>query len=166
MATEQCIGERSPWKQPRLSRNLQGMSIVLCGVDDTEAGTSVMAAAKAAAERAGTAVVLTYVTTSHWGANVPAFHADTDETRRVIEYGPPADRILAVADSHEAGLIVLGTRAKRWWPSVARRVVKRARCPVMIVGPAADPAAEPLTRPRFERALLAAADAPVVVVPT
>ena len=76
MATEQCIGERSPWKQPRLSRNLQGMSIVLCGVDDTEAGTSVMAAAKAAAERAGTAVVLTYVSTSHWGANVPAFHAD------------------------------------------------------------------------------------------
>src|SRR3954464_15844452 len=94
MATEQCIGERSPWKQPRLSRNLQGMSIVLCGVDDTEAGTSVMAAAKAAAERAGAAVLLTSGPAGHWGANVRAFHADTDETRRVIEYGPPADRIL------------------------------------------------------------------------
>ena len=141
------------------------MSIVLCGVDDTEAGTSVMAAAKAAAERAGAAVVLTHVSTSHWGANVPAFHADEEQTPRVVEYGPPADRILAVADSHEAGLIVLGTRAKRWWPSVARRVVKRAHCPVMIVGPAADPAAEPVTRPRFDRALLASAVTPVVVVP-
>src|SRR3954469_15058787 len=139
MATEQCIGERSPWKPPRLSRNLQGMSIVLCGVDDTEAGTTVMAAAKAAAERAGAPLVLTHVSTSHWGANVPAFHADGDATRRVVEHGPPAQRILAVADGHGAELIVVGTRAKRF-NSVARHIVKRARCPVMIVGPAADPA--------------------------
>jgi len=141
------------------------MSIVLCGVDDTEAGTAVMAAAKAAAERAGASVVLTHVSTSHWGANVPAFHADAQQTPRVVEYGPPADRILAVADSHSAGMIVVGTRAKRWRPSVARRIVKRASCPVMIVGPAADPAAEPVTRPGFDRSLLQRADAPVVVVP-
>jgi nucleotide-binding universal stress UspA family protein len=141
------------------------MSIVLCGVDDTEAGTAVMAAAKAAAERAGAAVVLTHVSTSHWGANVPAFHADEHDTKRVIEYGPPADRLLAVADGFAAGMIVVGTRAKRWRPSVARRIVKRASCPVMIVGPAADPAAEPVTRPRFDRSLLQRADAPVVVVP-
>jgi nucleotide-binding universal stress UspA family protein len=142
------------------------MSIVLCGVDDTEAGTAVMAAAKAAAERAGASVVLTHVSTSHWGANVPAFHADEHATRRVVEYGPPADRILAVADSHAAGMIVVGTRAKRWRLSVARRIVKRARCPVMIVGPAADPAAEPVLRPRFDRAVLERANAPVVVVPS
>jgi nucleotide-binding universal stress UspA family protein len=141
------------------------MSIVLCGVDDTEAGTAVMAAARAAAERAGTSVVLTHVSTSHWGARVPAFQADPHATPRVVEYGPPVDRILAVASSHAAALIVVGTRAKRWRPSVARRLVKRARCPVMIVGPAADPAAEPVTRPRFDRGLLARADAPVVVVP-
>jgi len=30
---------------------LERMSIVLCGVDDTEAGTAVMTAAKAAAQR-------------------------------------------------------------------------------------------------------------------
>jgi nucleotide-binding universal stress UspA family protein len=140
------------------------MSIVLCGVDDTEAGTAVMAAAKAAAERAGAPVVLTYVSTSHWGEEIPAFQADDDETRRVVEYGQPAQRLLALADANEARLIVLGTRARRW-RSVARRVTKQARCPVMIVGPAADPLAEPVTRPRFDRAHLAVAPAPVVVSP-
>jgi nucleotide-binding universal stress UspA family protein len=140
------------------------MSIVLCGVDDTEAGTTVMTAAKAAAERAGTPLVLTHVSTSHWGANVPAFHADAGATERVVEHGPPAQRILAVADGHGAELIVLGTRAKRWG-SVARHVAKRANCPVMIVGPAADPAAEPVTRTGFDRAVLRCAPTPVVVLP-
>jgi nucleotide-binding universal stress UspA family protein len=140
------------------------MSIVLCGVDDTEAGTTVMTAAKAAAERAGTPLVLTHVSTSHWGANVPAFHADGEATERVVEHGPPAQRILAVANGHGAELIVLGTRAKRWG-SVARHVAKHARCPVMIVGPAADPEAEPVTRPDFDRAHLRRAKTPVVVFP-
>jgi nucleotide-binding universal stress UspA family protein len=140
------------------------MSIVLCGVDDTEAGTMVMTAAKAAAERTGAPLVLTHVSTSHWGANVPAFLADGDTTQRVVEHGPPAQRILAVANGHAAELIVLGTRAKRWG-SVARHVAKHARCPVMIVGPAADPEAEPVTRPDFDRAHLRRAKTPVVVVP-
>ena len=124
-----------------------------------------MTAAKAAAERAGAPLVLTHVSTSHWGANVPAFHADADETARVVEHGPPAQRILAVADGHDAALIVLGTRAMRWRASVARHVAKRARCPVMIVGPHADPEAEPVTRPAFDRALPGARKTPVVVVP-
>jgi nucleotide-binding universal stress UspA family protein len=144
------------------------MNIVLCGVDDTEAGITVMAAAKAAASRAGerVAVVLTHVATSHWGADVPAFHADAGETARVVEHGPPAQRILAVADGHDAAMIVLGTRALRWRPSTARRVVRRAHCPVLVVGPRADPAAEPVTRSRFERGFLARASAPVLVVPS
>jgi nucleotide-binding universal stress UspA family protein len=145
---------------------LAGMSIVLCGVDDTEAGTTVMAAAKAAAERAGAPLVLAHVATSHWGANVPAFHADAGETARVVEHGPPAQRILAVAGGHDAAMIVLGTRASRWRASVARRVARRAPCPVMIVGPQADPAAEPVSRPAFDRGFLRTAPAPVVVVPT
>jgi nucleotide-binding universal stress UspA family protein len=145
---------------------LRRMSIVLCGVDDTEAGTTVMTAAKAAAQRAGAPLVLTHVSTSHWGANVPAFHADADDTARVVEHGPPAQRILAVADGHAASLIVVGTRALRWRASVARRVTKRASCPVMIVGPHADPEAEPVTRPAFDRGFLQTAKAPVVVVPS
>ena len=140
------------------------MSIVLCGVDDTEAGTAVMAAAKAAAERAGAPVVLTYVSTTLWGEEIPAFQADGGQTPRVVEYGSPAQRLLAVADAHGAGLIVLGTRARRW-RSVARRVAEQARCPVMIVGPSADPLAEPVARPRFDRGHVATALAPVVVAP-
>jgi nucleotide-binding universal stress UspA family protein len=144
---------------------LKRMSIVLCGVDDTEAGTTVMTAAKAAAERAGAPLLLTHVSTSHWGANVPAFHADGDATDRVVEHGPPAQRILAVADGHDASLIVLGTRALRWRASVARHVARRARCPVMIVGPHADPQAEPVSHPTFDRSYLQSAKTPVVVVP-
>jgi len=144
---------------------LERMSIVLCGVDDTEAGTAVMTAAKAAAQRAGAPLLLTHVSTSHWGANVPAFHADADATERVVEHGPPAQRILAVATGHGASLIVLGTRAMRWRASVARHVARRASCPVMIVGPSADPQAEPVTRPTFDRAFLQTARTPVVVVP-
>ena len=151
-------------ESPANAAQAVGMSIVLCGVDDTEAGTAVLTAAKAAAERVRAPLVLTHVSTSHWGANVPAFKADGDATERVVEHGPPAQRILAVADGHGAKLIVLGTRAKRWG-SVARHVVKRARCPVMIVGPAADPEAAPVTRPAFDRAHLRHAKAPVVVVP-
>ncbi|WP_028063057.1 universal stress protein [Solirubrobacter soli] len=142
------------------------MSVVLCGVDDTEAGTTVMTAAKAAAQRAGAPLLLTHVSSSHWGANVPAFHADGDETLRVVEHGPAVQRILAVADGHDAALIVLGTRALRWRASVARRVAKRANCPVMIVGPQADPAAEPVSRPAFDRGFLQTAKTPVVVSPT
>jgi nucleotide-binding universal stress UspA family protein len=141
------------------------MSIVLCGVDDTEAGTAVLAAAKAAARRAGARLLLTHVATTHWGIDVPAFHADADETARVVEHGPPAHRILALADGSGAELIVLGTRARRLRPSVARAVVKRAGCPVLIVGPAADPEAEPETLAAFDRAHLRRATAPVVVHP-
>jgi nucleotide-binding universal stress UspA family protein len=151
-------------ESPANTPHAGGMSIVLCGVDDTEAGTTVMTAAKAAAERSGAPLVLTHVATSHWGANVPAFHADAGATQRVVEHGPPAQRILAIADGHDAELIVLGTRAKRF-NSVAKHVVKRARCPVMIVGPAADPEAEPVTRPGFDRGLLRSSKTPVVVVP-
>jgi nucleotide-binding universal stress UspA family protein len=142
------------------------MSVVLCGVDDTDAGTRVMTAAKAAAQRAGTPLVLTHVSTSHWGANVPAFHADDDETARVVEHGPPAQRILAVADGHGAALIVLFSRPQLWLARVSRPVTNRARCPVMIVGPQADPAAEPVSRPAFDRGFLQTARTPVVVAPT
>src|SRR3954452_16819667 len=151
-------------ESPANAPHAAGMSIVLCGVDDTEAGTTVMAAAKAAARRANTPLVLTHVSTSHWGGNVPAFHADGGTTTGIVEHGPPAQRILAVAEGHAAELIVLGTRARRLRASVARHVAKRAGCPVMIVGPAADPEAEPVTRPGFDRRVLEHARTPVVVL--
>lgn len=138
-------------------------TIVLCGVDATDAGTTVLTAAKAAAARTGTPLLLTHVVTTAWGATIPAFQADED-SERLVEHGPPGARLLAVANGHGAELIVLGTRAKRW-RSVARQVSRRASCPVMIVGPVADPRAEAVTAQSFNRAQLRSSPVPVVVLP-
>jgi nucleotide-binding universal stress UspA family protein len=138
-------------------------TIVLCGVDGTDTGTTVLTAAKAAAARSGAPLLLTHVVTSLWGASIPAFQAD-EESERLVEHGPPGARLLAVAAGHGAELIVIGTRAKRW-RSVARHVTKRAQCPVMIVGPAADPEAPAVEAKSFDRAQLRSSPVPVVVLP-
>ena len=88
------------------------------------------------------------------GQPIPAFTADS-EAERLVDHGPVGPRLLAVAEARGAAMIVLGTRGKRW-QSVARYVAKRATCPVMIVGPAADPEGEAVTRPAFDRASCAA----------
>jgi nucleotide-binding universal stress UspA family protein len=133
--------------------------LVLCGVDGTEAGTAVMTAAKAT----GAPVLLVHIANDLWGKKVPAFVEDT-ETERLVDHGPVGPRLLRLAEANDAGMIVLGTRARRW-PSVARHVTAHATCPVMIVGPAADPEAEAVTRPAFDRALLRRSPVPVVVLP-
>ena len=133
--------------------------LVLCGVDSTDAGTTVMAAAKAT----GAPLLLVHVSNSLWGTQIPAFTADIG-TQRLVDHGPVGPRLLTIAEAHGAGMIVLGTRARRW-QSVARYVAKRASCPVMIVGPAADPEAEAVTRPAFDRGLLRRSPVPVVVLP-
>ena len=53
-------------------------TIVLCGVDETDAGTKVLTAAKAASQRSGAPLLLTHVVTSLWGADIPAFKVDDD----------------------------------------------------------------------------------------
>ena len=133
--------------------------LVLCGVDTTDAGTTVIAAAKAA----GGPLLLVHVSNSLWGREIPAFAADTG-SERLVDHGPVGPRLLTIAKARGAGMIVLGTRGKRW-QSVARYVAQRASCPVMIVGPAADPEAEAVTRPAFDRALLRRSPVPVVVLP-
>ena len=133
--------------------------LVLCAVDGTEAGTTVMTAAKAT----GAPVLLVHIANDLWGRTVPAFLEDPDADR-LVEHGPVGPRLLRVAEACKAEMIVLGTRAKRW-QSVARHVAARASCPVMIVGPAADPEAEAVTRPAFDRALLRRSPVPVVGLP-
>jgi nucleotide-binding universal stress UspA family protein len=135
------------------------VSIVLCCVDDTDAGTAV----RTAGEATGAPLLLVHVANSLWGSKIPAFSADA-EAERHVEHGPVGPRLLAVAEARGAAMIVLGTRAKRW-QSVARYVAKRARCPVMIVGPAADPEGEAVTRPAFDRAFLRRSPVPVVITP-
>jgi nucleotide-binding universal stress UspA family protein len=116
-------------------------TIVLAGVDATPAAAAVVAAAKASAERAGASVLLAHSVTTAWGATIPAFQ-EHEDTPRVVEHGPPGARILAAARGHGAGLIVVGARGRgRLRPSVSRAVVAGAACPVIVVGPSADPEA-------------------------
>jgi len=60
-------------------------------------------------------------------------------------WGDPADEILEYAARHEIDLIVCGTHGRRGWNhlvmgSVAERVVRLARCPVLTVRAEAGPA--------------------------
>ena len=115
-------------------------------MDAADNALTVIAAARATAERSGAPLLLAHAVTSMWDADVPAFQTDDEEPPRIVEYGPPAICLLAAADRRDAGLIVLGTRglgrvAGVFRGSVTRKVTRRAHCPVMIVGPAADPEA-------------------------
>lgn len=134
--------------------------LVLCAVDRTATGTTVLDAAKAT----GGPVLMAHVANSLLESKVPAFMAD-EGTERVVGHGPTGPALLAIARKRQAALIVLGTRGRKWG-SVARYVAKRASCPVMVVGPKADPTAEPLTRPAFDRGLLRSASSPVIIAPS
>jgi hypothetical protein len=87
---------------------------------------------------------------------------ENPDTDRHIEHGPTGDGLLRAAARHQPELIVIGTRGRRW-PSVARYVVRRAPCPVLVVGPEADPTAAPVTHDAFDRGFLRRATAPVLI---
>jgi nucleotide-binding universal stress UspA family protein len=134
--------------------------LVLCAVDQTEAGMTVLDAAKAT----GAPVLMAHVFNSLLDSKIPAFLADT-ETERVIEHGPTGPGLLHLARKHEAAMIVLGTRAKPF-NSIARYVAKRAPIPVLVVGPNADPGAAAVQRDGFDRSFLRRATAPVLIAPS
>jgi nucleotide-binding universal stress UspA family protein len=131
--------------------------LVLCAVDRTETGTKVLDAAKAT----GVPVLMAHVANSLLDSTIPAFIADP-ETERVVAHGPTGPQLLSLARTRQVSLIVVGTRGKLL-NSVARYVAKRAHCPVLVVGPKADPAAEPITRPAFDRGLVRSAATPVLI---
>jgi nucleotide-binding universal stress UspA family protein len=63
---------------------------------------------------------------------------NVSEAQRRVHVGEPADQILEVAEEIDAALIVIPSRGKvglrRWMiGSVAERVVRRARCPVLVL---------------------------------
>ena len=134
--------------------------LVLCAVDQTDAGTTVLDAAKAT----GAPVLMAHVFNSLLDSKIPAFLAD-DDTERVVSHGPTGPSLLLLAAKHEAAMIVVGTRAKAL-TSIARYVAKRATVPVLVVGPAADPHAPVVQRDGFDRAFLRRATAPVLIAPS
>jgi nucleotide-binding universal stress UspA family protein len=53
-------------------------------------------------------------------------------------WGDPSDEVLKYADCHDIDLVVCGTHGRRGWNhfmmgSVAERIVRLARCPVLTV---------------------------------
>jgi nucleotide-binding universal stress UspA family protein len=119
--------------------------VVVCGVDGTDGALRVIAAASATAGRARAPLLLAHVVRSTWESRVPAFRLDA-VTPRVVAYGAPGPRLLAVAEGRGAGLIVVGSRVLgrlrgRFSSRVSRYLARRARCPVMIVPASADPEA-------------------------
>ena len=119
--------------------------LVLCGVDGTHDARSVVTAAKATAERVGSPLLLLHSLRSTWDASVPAFK-DDHGTARFVTHGPPGPALIAAAHRRDASLLVVGTRgpdrrSRLPWGSVSRHVARRARCPVMIVPPSANPEA-------------------------
>lgn len=64
--------------------------------------------------------------------------ANLGEARRRVQFGDPATEIIDVAREIDADVIVIPSRGKtglrRWMiGSVAERVVRRARCPVLVL---------------------------------
>ena len=62
--------------------------------------------------------------------------ADGIETQYVVEFGPPADRIVEYALENDIDLIVMGTHGRTGLKrailgSVAEQVVRKADCPVL-----------------------------------
>ena len=62
------------------------------------------------------------------------------ETQYVVEFGPPADRIVEFAAENEIDLIVMGTHGRTGIKrailgSVAEQVVRKAECPVLALKP-------------------------------
>lgn len=130
----------------------------MCAVDRSEDGKKVLDAAKAT----GGQVLAVHVANSMLGTSVPAMMEDGGQTERHIEHGPTGDGLLRAAARHEPELIVIGTRA-RVWPSTARWLARRAPCPLLVVGPNADPTAEPVKHDGFDRRLLRRSTAPVLI---
>jgi nucleotide-binding universal stress UspA family protein len=133
--------------------------IVLLPFDFSDAASEALATARELITRPEQLVVLHVIVPLE--TNSPAFivgeldvdelraHADTElakvlsnagigEAARRVVVGDPADEILAVAQEIDAAVIVMPSRGKvglrRWMVgSVAERVVRRARCPVLVL---------------------------------
>ena len=65
------------------------------------------------------------------------------DARGVVVVGYAAEEILALAESEQADIIVMGTRGRKGidlilFGSVAEKVVKNATCPVLTIRPTDD----------------------------
>jgi nucleotide-binding universal stress UspA family protein len=117
--------------------------LVICGIED-ENGAGVARVARELAERYGLPLLYVHVLD---GA------ADAEEALRLlgttvapgtgelaVEYGHPADQLVALAHERDASFLVVGNHGPRssLLGSVSADVSRRAPCPVIVVPPDAE----------------------------
>jgi nucleotide-binding universal stress UspA family protein len=111
---------------------------VICGVDDSSARGAVEVA-RDLAERYELPLVFVHVL-DRADAGVgrdqlvdaaPAIH----HSHVVVDYGHPADRLVTLAQEHQASFVVLGNHGPRssLLGSISADVARRATCPVVVV---------------------------------
>ncbi len=139
---------------------------ILCALDLSDQSQQVAEYATMLAKMAGASIVAVYAAptlTQYTGFHVPPNTIDnfvgeivsgaersmTDfvaenfqgvEARGVVVVGYAAEEILALAESEQVDLIVMGTRGRKGidlilFGSVAEKVVKNATCPVLTIRP-------------------------------
>ena len=111
---------------------------ILCALDLSDQSESVAEYAVMLAKMSGASIVAVYAAptlTQYTGFGVDA--------RGVVVVGYAAEEILALAESEQADIIVMGTRGRKGidlilFGSVAEKVVKNATCPVLTIRPTDD----------------------------
>lgn len=142
---------------------------ILCALDLSDQSESVAEYAVMLAKMSGASIVAVYAAptlTQYTGFHVPPNTIDnfvgeivsgaersmTDfvsehfigvDARGVVVVGYAAEEILALAESEQADIIVMGTRGRKGidlilFGSVAEKVVKNATCPVLTIRPTDD----------------------------
>jgi nucleotide-binding universal stress UspA family protein len=141
-----------------------GMQAIVCAVDQSDTTDEVVRVAQALATALGGRLVLVHVAPPTEAPGVSAAPAgqerlreeeladarahlqdvavrlDAGDVEQRVELGPPADRIVAIADEENAALVVIGSRGRgdvksALLGSVSHGVLSRATCPVVVVPP-------------------------------
>jgi nucleotide-binding universal stress UspA family protein len=125
---------------------------IVCGVDDSESARGAARVARGLSAQLGSRLIFVCVlddgsSEREISAVAARLHHLADGATEVdcgaqwlVEVGHPADRLLAVAEKEAANLIVVGSTGQRssLLGSIWAEVSRRARCPVVVVAPAAD----------------------------
>jgi nucleotide-binding universal stress UspA family protein len=125
---------------------------IVCGVDDSESAKGAARVARGLSAQLGSRLVFVSVlddgsSEGEIGAVAARLHRLAESATELdcgahwlVEFGHPADRLLAVAEKEAASLIVVGSTGPRssLLGSISAGVSRRAPCPVVVVAPGAD----------------------------
>ena len=125
---------------------------IICGVDDSESAKGAARVARVLSSKLGRALV--FVRVAEPDSSEEKISAIVERLARLsidasevdpgagwlIDVGHPADRLVAVAATERASMIVLGSTGPRssLLGSISAEVSRRAPCPVVVVPPGAD----------------------------